>query len=76
MTTLVTASALLSALDSELPEQGHDFGSVIKDTLETVVPNLVHWNHPSFYGYFPTSASFAGMLAELGWVRQWTDGPS
>jgi aromatic-L-amino-acid decarboxylase len=55
---------LISLLDESLPEVPEDFDRILADTLEKVIPNLVHWNHPSFYGYFPTCASFPGMLAE------------
>jgi aromatic-L-amino-acid/L-tryptophan decarboxylase len=62
--TSVDASALRSALEAEPPEAGEDFERVLQHTLDDIVPNLLHWNHPSFYGFFPTSASFAGVLAE------------
>lgn len=56
--------ALLKALDDDLPEHGEDFGRILADTRERVIPNLVLWNHPRFHGYFPSSASFPGVLAE------------
>ena len=37
---------------------------ILGDTRQQVLPDLVHWNHPSFHGYFPTCASFPGVLAE------------
>jgi aromatic-L-amino-acid decarboxylase len=57
-------AALIARLDSALPEQGEDFSRVMAETWEKVVPALVQWNHPSFFGYFPTCASFPGVLAE------------
>ncbi|KAG2139188.1 pyridoxal phosphate-dependent transferase [Suillus bovinus] len=35
---------------------------IIKNTSYLV---LTHWQHPSFYAYFPTSSTFEGILAEL-----------
>jgi aromatic-L-amino-acid decarboxylase len=29
------------------------------------VPGLTHWQHPSFFAYFPVAATFEGMLADL-----------
>ncbi|MFE0028543.1 pyridoxal phosphate-dependent decarboxylase family protein [Amycolatopsis sp. NPDC059021] len=55
---------LSASLRAELPEHGVDFERVLADTRELVVPYLVHWNHPSFHGYFSNSASFPGILAE------------
>lgn len=26
---------------------------------------LTHWQHPSFFAYFPTACTFEGMLADL-----------
>jgi aromatic-L-amino-acid decarboxylase len=55
---------LMESLRAELPEEGEPFARVLADTRERVVPHLVHWNHPSFYGYFANSASAPGILAE------------
>jgi aromatic-L-amino-acid decarboxylase len=55
---------LVAALDGDLPEEGEDFARVLADTRDLVIPNLVHWNHPRFFGYFPTCASLPGVLAE------------
>lgn len=55
---------LMSLLDGALPENGEGFPGILADTWEKVVPGLVQWNHPSFHGYFPTCASFPGVLAE------------
>lgn len=55
---------LSASLQAGLPEHGVDFDRVLTDTRELVLPYLVHWNHPSFHGYFSNSASFPGILAE------------
>ncbi|MGW2051690.1 pyridoxal phosphate-dependent decarboxylase family protein [Streptomyces sp. NPDC001858] len=53
-----------AALQADLPETGEPFSRILHDTREKVIPGLVQWNHPSFHGYFPTSASLPGVLAE------------
>ncbi|MDX2547637.1 pyridoxal phosphate-dependent decarboxylase family protein [Streptomyces sp. WI04-05B] len=58
------AAEITALLDADLPESGTDFSTILADTREKVIPNLVLWNHPSFFGYFPTSASYSGVLAE------------
>ena len=41
-----------------------DFDSVW--TLDRiVVPGLTHWQHPSFFAYFPANTSYASILGEL-----------
>lgn len=55
---------LVAALDGPVPETGEDFSRILDDTRERVLPDLVNWNHPSFHGYFPSCASFPGVLGE------------
>jgi aromatic-L-amino-acid decarboxylase len=38
---------------------------ILADVGRLVVPALTHWNHPSFFAYFATSASAPGILGEL-----------
>jgi aromatic-L-amino-acid decarboxylase len=56
------AASLSERPPPELPE---DFDEILADTLSEVVPNLVHWNHPRFHGYFSISGSYPGALADL-----------
>ena len=59
-----SSADLMALVGQELPETGEDFTGVLADTRERVMPYLVHWNHPSYHGYFSNSASFPGILAE------------
>ncbi|MGH3052549.1 MAG: pyridoxal phosphate-dependent decarboxylase family protein, partial [Gaiellaceae bacterium] len=52
-------------LPSAPPHQGEPFTAVLRDLDEIVLPGLIHWNHPRFLGYFATSGSDPGILAEL-----------
>ena len=38
---------------------------ILSDVDRLVVPAITHWNHPSFFAYFATSASAPGILGEL-----------
>lgn len=31
----------------------------------TIALGLTHWQHPSFFAYFPTACTFEGILADL-----------
>jgi aromatic-L-amino-acid decarboxylase len=47
------------------PEQPEAFGEVLKDLDRIVVPGLTLWQHPGFFGYFPSNALLAGMLGDF-----------
>ncbi|KAG6837809.1 hypothetical protein H0H93_016177 [Arthromyces matolae] len=47
------------------PEHGEDFQIIADDYQKLIVPGLTHWQHPSFFAYFPTGCSFEGILADL-----------
>jgi len=41
------------------------FADVLADLDEIVVPGITHWQHPSFFAYFPGNSSYAAILGEL-----------
>jgi aromatic-L-amino-acid decarboxylase len=47
------------------PEKGESMSEIIGDVTGKVAPALTHWNHPSFFAYFATSASAPGIFGEL-----------
>ncbi|TFK45883.1 hypothetical protein OE88DRAFT_1715176 [Heliocybe sulcata] len=56
---------LREALPEEAPEHGEDFDAIQDDYQKLIVPGLTHWQHPSFFAYFPTACTFEGMLGDL-----------
>ncbi|HEX8142391.1 MAG TPA: pyridoxal-dependent decarboxylase [Pyrinomonadaceae bacterium] len=56
---------LRARLPQSPPEKGESIESILADVDGLVVPALTHWNHPSFFAYFATSASAPGIFAEL-----------
>ncbi len=54
-----------AALPSRPPEQGEPFAAMLADVERVVVPGLTHWQHPSFFAYFPANNSGPSILAEL-----------
>ena len=52
-------------LPSHAPEQPEPLASVLADLDGLIVPGLTHWQHPSFFAYFPASASGPSILGEL-----------
>lgn len=52
-------------LPAHPPEQGEPFDAVLSDLDELLVPGLLHWQHPRFFGYFPANSSPPAVLADL-----------
>ncbi|HSL84513.1 MAG TPA: pyridoxal-dependent decarboxylase, partial [Thermoanaerobaculia bacterium] len=52
-------------LPPEPPETGEGFDAVLADLSEIVLPGITHWQHPSFFAYFPSNASYPSVLGEL-----------
>src|SRR5262245_65983160 len=44
-------------LPAEPPVHGEPLEAMLADFERVIVPGITHWNHPSFFGYFATSAS-------------------
>jgi aromatic-L-amino-acid decarboxylase len=63
--TKVAPGDVRAQLPPAPPEHGEPFSAVLRDLDEIVLPGLIHWNHPRFLGYFATSGSDPGILAEL-----------
>lgn len=39
--------------------------TILHDLQKHIVPGITHWQSPSYFGYFPSSASTAGFLGEM-----------
>jgi aromatic-L-amino-acid decarboxylase len=61
----VRPGELRSQLPPSPPRRGEPMEEIVRDIERLVVPALTHWNHPSFFAYFATSASAPGILGEL-----------
>ena len=46
------------------PESPESFDAIFQDLERIIVPGLSHWQHPSFYGYFPSNATLASVLGD------------
>ncbi len=52
-------------LSDELPERPEPMQALLSDLDRVVVPGTTHWQHPSFFGYFPANASLVSLLGEI-----------
>ncbi|MDQ2749152.1 MAG: pyridoxal-dependent decarboxylase [Actinomycetota bacterium] len=61
----VAPGAIRAALPADPPEQGEPFSDVLADLDRIIMPGITHWQHPSFFGYFPANASGPAVLGDL-----------
>ncbi|PZS17310.1 MAG: aspartate aminotransferase family protein [Pseudonocardiales bacterium] len=54
-----------AALPAEPPEHGESFAEVLADLDRVILPGITHWQHPSFFAYFPANASGPAILGDL-----------
>jgi len=46
------------------PETGESLECIFRDLDEIIVPGLSHWQHPRFFGYFPSNSLLASVLGD------------
>src|SRR4051794_7182235 len=51
-------------LPSSPPTESEPFSDVFRDLERIIVPGLSHWQHPSFFGYFPSNGTLASVLGD------------
>ena len=61
----VEPGEIRARLPEHPPEEGEPFEAVLADLDRVVVPGLVHWQSPRFFGFFPSNTSGPSVLGEL-----------
>ena len=54
-----------AALPEHPPLAPEPFTEVLADLDRVVMPGITHWQHPSFFAYFPGNSSYPAILGEL-----------
>ncbi len=60
----VTPGSVRAQLPSSPPASPESFDAVLRDLGEIVVPGLSHWQHPAFFGYFPSNSELSSVLGD------------
>ncbi len=47
------------------PQSGEAIETIFADFERIVIPGITHWQHPSFFAYFPANSSPPSVLAEM-----------
>ena len=65
----VVAAAQPGDITAQLPPnppiKGESFDAIYQDIDRVVMPGITNWQHPRFFGYFPSNALLAGVLGDL-----------
>ncbi len=61
----VEPGAILAKLPDHPPDKGELFPEIFSDFQQIILPGMTHWQHPSFFAYFPANSSPPSLLAEM-----------
>ncbi len=61
----VQPGEILQQLPLSPPDLPETFEQILQDFLNIVLPGITHWQHPSFFAYFPANSSYPSLLAEM-----------
>ncbi len=53
------------ALPMVPPNQPESFAEIIADLDRVIMPGITNWQHPSFFGYFPSNGLLSSVLGDL-----------
>ena len=61
----VAPGEVAAALPAHPPETGEPVEVLLADLDRVILPGVTHWQHPSFFAYFPANASGPAVLGDL-----------
>jgi aromatic-L-amino-acid decarboxylase len=61
----VRPGAIAEQLPAAPPAAGEPLERIFADFERIVLPGMTHWQHPSFFAYFPANSARASVLAEM-----------
>lgn len=56
---------IAAKLPGAAPESGEPMADILADFERDILPGMTHWQHPSFFAYFPANSSPPSVLAEM-----------
>ena len=60
-----SAGDTLRSLPPSPPAEGEPYDDIMTDVGTIIMPGITHWQHPSFFAYFPANTSPPSILAEM-----------
>ena len=61
----VAPGEIAARLPQAAPELAVPFSDIFRDFEKLIIPGIVHWGHPAFFGYFGSTTTSAGILGEM-----------
>ncbi|CAA6803895.1 MAG: Aromatic-L-amino-acid decarboxylase (EC [uncultured Aureispira sp.] len=61
----VEPKEIYNQLPEQAPLKGEEMSVIFKDFQDIILPGITHWQHPSFFAYFPANTSFPSILGEM-----------
>ncbi len=65
VTPRVRPGEIRAALPPSPPEHGEPFDAMLADVDRLILPGVMHWQSPNFFGYFPANTSGPAILGDL-----------
>ena len=54
-----------ASLSDTPPTEPESFERILRDLERVIMPGLTHWQHPSFFGFFPSNSAPASVLGDF-----------
>ncbi|MFX0093171.1 MAG: pyridoxal phosphate-dependent decarboxylase family protein, partial [Candidatus Hodarchaeota archaeon] len=61
----VKPKEVINQLPINPPQKSEPFKQILADFEKIILPGITHWQHPSFFAYFPANSSPPSVLAEM-----------
>ena len=61
----VAPGAIYAQLAAAPPSTPEPAEAIFADFRQLLLPGITHWQHPSFFGYFPANSALASVLGDL-----------
>src|SRR5690349_19547513 len=56
---------VMARLPGSPPAQPEPFDAIFRDLEQIILPGLSHWQHPDFFGYFPSNGELSSVLGDF-----------
>jgi aromatic-L-amino-acid/L-tryptophan decarboxylase len=57
--------SILAKISNQPPESGERIDGILAEVDRVITPGMVHWSHPQFMGYFGSTSTGPGILADM-----------
>lgn len=65
VSSTVEPGAIANLVPRKPPTTSEDFEHIMLDFDRVILPGITHWQHPSFFAYFPSNSTFESIIADM-----------